>query len=175
MPIEHSLHKEVGKKISQSFGSNVAMDVACGKGHRLPLFCDAKKSRATEFCNVDILILKDNKVKVIFEIEEADVKPTQICGKMLTSILSKFYIYGSESYPLDDSLMFIQVVDKSKLKEGKTRKLEQFCYLENAIREILPSKTNRRIEYHLFPMGHNDFEVPMKEIVDTINKFCFVS
>lgn len=167
--IKHPLHMKIGKRISQSFRNKVLMDPACGLGHRLPLFCSDEKSRETEFCNVDILILKDTNVKVIMEIEEADIKPTQVCGKILTSAISQFYMYGSEKCPLNDSILFIQVLDSSKLKEG-TRKIEQFKNLENEIRKFLSQISNRQIEYHIFPMSLKNFEEPMKKIIDNINK-----
>ena len=169
--VEHPLHKEIGKRIFKSFGDNVLMDSACGGGHRLPLFCKEPKSRETQFCNVDMLILKDKKVKVIVEIDESDIKPTQVCGKFLTSALSQFYIYDSERYPIDDSVMFIQILDSSKLKESKTRKLEQFKYLEKAINEILPLRNDNQITYCIFAMSQNDFEEHMKKIIDTIDGF----
>jgi len=160
---------EIGKRISQSFRNEVLLDPACGVGHRLPLFCSDEKSRETEFCNVDILILKGRNVKVIMEIEEADIKPTQICGKILSSAISQFYIYGSEKYPLDGSILFIQVLDTSKLKEG-TRKIEQFENLENTIRKFLSQISNRQIEYHIIPMSLKNFEEPMKKIIKSINE-----
>jgi len=168
--VKHPLHKEVGKRISRSFGSNVLRDPACSGSHRLPLFCNETKSRETEFCNVDILILKDDKVKVIVEIEESDIKPTQVCGKFLTSALSQYYIYDSIRYSFDDSVKFIHILDKSKLK-ARTRKLKQFEYLEVAINNILPLKNNNQIAYRIFAMSTNDFKEPMKKIIDTIDGF----
>jgi len=67
-------------------------DKACGGNQHIPLFCTSEKSRETEYCNVDMMILKNDKIKVIVEIEESNVKPTQICGKLLTSALSRFFI-----------------------------------------------------------------------------------
>ena len=57
----------------------------------MPLFFQGPKSRETTFCNADMILLKNGRVKVIFEIEETNIKPTQVFGKFLTSALSKFY------------------------------------------------------------------------------------
>lgn len=86
------------------------------------LFCSQDKSTKTKYCDVDMLILKDNKIRVIIEIEEANVKPTQICGKFLVSALSSYYIHRTGNYiPINknDSVSFIQIVDISKLKKKK--------------------------------------------------------
>ncbi len=67
-------------------------------------------SRATEYCNVDLLLFKDDKIKAIVEIEESNVKPTQISGKLLTSALSKFYIHesnGDKPVGMAENVLFI--------------------------------------------------------------------
>jgi len=68
-------------------------------------------------------------------------------------------------------MMFIQILDKSKLKESKTQKLEQFRYLKEAVSEILPLRNRNKILCGIFHMSINDFEEPMKKIIDTIDVF----
>ncbi len=73
-----------------------------------------------------MLILRNDKVKGIIEIEESNVKPTQICGKFLTSTLSKYYIHesdGNRVVEMVDSVNFIQVVDTSKLRRVKNSQI----------------------------------------------------
>jgi len=78
----HPLHKEIADRLDNILPSNsLVKDEACGGDQRIPLFYDKEKSRATEYCNVDMLVLKENRVRAIIEIEESNVKPTQICGK----------------------------------------------------------------------------------------------
>jgi len=159
----HPLHRELGKKAINEFGSNVLLDPACGKGHNLPLFSSEEKLRETEFCDVDMLVLKGGEVKVIFEIEESNIKPTQICGKMLTAALSKYYIYKDKKYPLSSSIIFIQVVDTSKLK-NESKKIPQFENLGKAIQEDIRFKNDRIISYKLYLVkGEHD-----KEQIDNI-------
>jgi hypothetical protein len=46
------------------------------------------------------------------------VKPTQICGKLLTSALSRFYIHeshGERPVEMAENVLFIQIVDMSRL------------------------------------------------------------
>jgi len=103
-------------------------------------------------CNVDLLILKDGKIRAIIEIEESNVKPINICGKLLCSALTRYYIHESEDAPvaMGDSVAFVQVVDASKLKKGSS-KLKQWEVLKSAISNFLPlqgSSIKYRIFYH---------------------------
>jgi hypothetical protein len=90
------------------------------------------------------------------EIEEANIKPTQICGKFLTSALSNFYIHEKDGgiVEMADSVFFLQVLDSKKLKEGSVKR-RQFESLEEAIRKILPLKDSRVNEYRIF-VGNQD-------------------
>jgi len=138
------LHKIIADKI-ESFlpPHSLIRDEACGGRQRIPLFNTAQKSRKTEYCNVDLLVLKQNKIKMIVEIEESNVKPTQICGKFLTSALANYYIHTSEKNEpigMDDSVTFIQIVATSKLVKEKTSKPQQWKLLEESINSVIPPK-----------------------------------
>ena len=150
------IHKKVGEIFKKVVPANsdfkLLLDKACGGNQRIPLFYTSRKSRHTEYCNVDLLILKHNKIKVIVEIEESNVKPTQICGKFLTSALSCYYIHESEANkPVEkaDSVLFIQIVDTSKLVKNKTAKYTQWKALEKSINQILPIKDGKIMSYKL--------------------------
>ena len=146
--VEHNFHKLIGEKIYANFKDcRVLRDTACGGNHILPLFCSPDKSNKTEFCDADMLLIKDNKIKVIFEIEESDVKPTQICGKFLASALSLNYLYDNERIEMDDNTLFIQILDNSKL-EGGSSKEDQWKNLEKAIVDLLP--VGKMTQYKLF-------------------------
>jgi len=134
-------------------------DKACGGDQRLPLFYTVEKSRATEYCNVDLLILKNNKIRIVVEIEESNVKPTQICGKFLTSALTNYYIHNSknnEPIEMGDSVIFIQIVDTSKLVRDKTSKFKQWKALEESINKIIPLKNSKITLYKLLNTNHLD-------------------
>lgn len=170
MSTRHLLHKEIGKKILDRFGSDALVDPACADGtHRLPLFCSGEKSRESEFCNVDALVMKRGEVKAVVEIEEADIKPTQVCGKILTSALSRFYIYRGTKCPLSQRMLFVQVVDTSKLKHG-SRKEKQFDNLKAAIQGAFPLKNGRMVEYALFALDKGN-EAKMQELLGQIAEF----
>jgi len=150
----HELHVSIGDLIEDSLGDHAKLvrDQACGGNQQIPLFCSEEKSNKTEYCNVDLLVIQDGKIRVIVEIEESDVKPTQICGKFLTSALARFYIHEAEGdipIGMHDSVAFIQVVDTSNLKKLSVKSY-QWKNLEASIRNILPVKDSNINEYRLF-------------------------
>lgn len=150
----HSMHKTVGHFLERGLSRNYELikDMACGGNQRIPLFYASEKSRVTELCKVDLLVLKDDKIRMIVEIEESDVKPTQICGKFLTSALAKYYIHNSrrnKHIEMGDKVTFIQIVDTSNLVKDRTSKLKQWKLLEESINGVLPMKNSRVTSYRL--------------------------
>jgi hypothetical protein len=96
---------------------------------------------------------------MIVEIEESNVKPTQICGKFLTSALSKYYIHDTkrnEPIEMDDSVSFVQIVDTSKLVKDKTSKFKQWKALEESINRTIPIKNSRIVSYKLLSTDELD-------------------
>jgi hypothetical protein len=162
----HSLHHAIGNYLLNNPLPNCILirDPACGGNQHIPLFGPGPKSRKTEYCNVDMLLLRDQHISVIIEIEEANIKPTQICGKFLASALAYYFIHAKfDNQPIfmDKSVAFIQVLDTSKLKTGKTSKLNQFENIANSIRAVIPLK-NSKIDYYQLISGDID-------TIDTIN------
>jgi hypothetical protein len=158
----HPLHKIIGDIVQPNIFPNctIIKDKACSeKTQRIPLFNSTVKKRATKYCDVDLLIIKDNKIRVIVEIEEANLKPTQICGKFLTSALSSYFIHKDfNDTPIDmnDSVTFIQILDKTRLKDA-SYKPEQGKKLEESIDNILPIKDSKIKKYKLIYGGISDF------------------
>ena len=173
----HPLHRVIGDMIQDSDFPNctVIKDPACGGSQNIPLFCSPVKSNQTEYCNIDLLILKDNKIRVIVEIEEADITPTKIFGKFLTSALSSYFIHRTQNdvpIGMGDSVSFIQILDASELKEDKTAKFNQWEYIENSIRDIVPVKNSKINNYKVFFGDICSFreENKRQEIIDYIRK-----
>lgn len=170
----HPFHELIGKSINEDIfpGCKIIRDPACRGNQHIPLFCSENRSRVTEYCNVDLLITVDNKIKVIIEIEEANIKPTQICGKFLTSALSKYFIHASENNERIDmakSVLFIQILDVSKLKIDKTAKTKQWQKLEKSIQNIIPVKDSAIDRYRIFSGKCSDFD--SKELLRCISNF----
>ena len=172
--MEHNLHKTIGSIISDAFPEiEVVKDPACGGDQLVSLFCSDLKSRGTKYADVDIIILKGGKVKVIIEIEESDIKPVQICGKFLVSALSKYFIH--ERYgvvEMNDSVLFLQILDSSKLKPDRTFKLEQFKNLEKSIQSVIPLKDSCIDNYRIFYGDSSEFAGGgiKNELIDCIRK-----
>jgi len=68
------LHKIIGDHIS-NFNllddCKIIKDPKCNGTQNIPLFCKINKSNDTEYCNVDILLIRKGEIKVIIEIEES--------------------------------------------------------------------------------------------------------
>ena len=125
---------------------------------------------------MDILIAKGIKVKAIIEIEESDVTPNQICGKFLTSALASYYSDGKG--PLQDlnsPIAFIQVVDKSKLKVYKTKKLKQWENLEKALRRLLPVGNSQINVYKIFGFNGSEdqYEKQAALLIGFLKGWCY--
>jgi hypothetical protein len=157
-PLHHAIGDMLGSMLTDQKDIALLKDPACGGNQRIPLFCSKKRSRETEYCNVDLAIIKNNKVRVILEIEESNVKPTQVCGKFLTSALSHYYTHGSSNgkpLKLGSKAAFIQILDNSKLKLD-SRKVKQWTTLERSIQSMLPIKGSSITRYKLMHTSINE-------------------
>ncbi len=170
------LHFKIAKIINKIIEKNnfpdceIILDKACHGTQNIPLFCSDVKSNPTEYCNVDILILKKGKIKVLIEIEVSKIIPTQICGKFLTSALSISYIHKKKAnnvIEMDDSVFFIQIVDIENLKTN-SRKFKQFENLKNSINAIIPLKNSKIKEYFL--LQFEDKSSRKYSFINSINK-----
>lgn len=125
----------------------------------IPLFCSAVRSNPTEYCNVDALVLLGGKIKVIVEIEESALGPTQVFGKFLTSAAAHCYVHdvdGAAPVLKDDRVLFVQVMDTSDLKPRSTKQ-QQWANIESSVRSLLPLGSIN--QYHLI-YGDEDAFLP---------------
>lgn len=152
----HRLHERIGEEIEkireEISDCDVIKSSECGEYHKIPLYCSDKNRKDTHYCDVDLLIIKNNKIKVILEIEESDITPIRIFGKFLASALSSHYIYNSETYEMDNSIKFIQIVDTSKLNDERS-KHKQFENIKISIQNIIPKCS--KIKYYELFYGKN--------------------
>lgn len=163
----HPLHQLIGGMILDAglSGYKVLRDPACGGDQHLPLFCSEIKSRGNEYCNVDLLILESDdpgheRVKVIVEIEEANVKPLQVFGKFFSCAVSQYFIHERKhnaAIPMADSVLFAQILDTSKLTKDKTAKEDQWRNIQRSIQGVIPIKGSRFDHYRLFFGDSRDF------------------
>ena len=172
----HSLHRTIGEAVAEAIlpPFEVLRDPACGGDQRIPLFSSDEKSRRSEYCNVDLLVLSPDGIEVIVEIEEADVTPVQVCGKFFASALSRCFIHQRKKNTrigMSGSVLFVQVLDASRLKKDETSKIEQWGEIERSIQGVVPIKGSRIGHYRLFHGDTCDFaagQAKRKELVDCI-------
>jgi len=144
MPVDHPLHRLVADEIGRVLGAEhqLLRDPACGGNELLSLFLGPRRSRETRMCCVDALVVSSGLVRVIVEIEESGFLPTKICGKVLQAALATHYIgepATASAIPYGDDVLFVQVLDGSKLRE-KTRKKDQARLIEHEIQTLLPMR-----------------------------------
>jgi hypothetical protein len=149
------LHLEIGnilRNLEEPMKMEPILAIECGGNQNIPLFIKQPKSRKNEICNVDAMVIKNDKIKIIIEIEESNKKPTQICGKYLTSNLATFYAHDSllskeKGLEIDkSSITFIQVID-TKYFPIRSSKLEQFKNIEIAINNLIMNAIEAKIDH----------------------------
>ena len=174
----HPLHFEVGELFNELLrecdslmtGYSLVLDEACGGTQHVPLFVSSEKSRKTEFCNVDLLVIHDGAIGAIVEIEESNVKPVHVFGKFLASAVSRFCIHDSLGGAMEyrEDVVFIQFVDSSKLKRGRSSKVEQWRNICDSIRSVVPLNGSKITRYELFDV--NVYEIKDAEKREKLKK-----
>lgn len=169
----HPLHEAIGRLIKSAdfskYGTpNVLMDTACDlKNRRRISFCRQGAGTYIRYCDVDMLITIERRAKVIIEIEESNVKPIHIFGKFFTSSFSDSFIYTGKDnrkpLSINNSVLFVQVLDSSKLNYRNSMKPSQWTYIEQMIQDGLKNPFGRITEYNLFQGKSSDFEPDAEE------------
>lgn len=163
--VEHKLHKDIGSRFKKELtedkipGICVHRDPACSyatngdEGALLQLGGYVEMTRDTRHCCVDMLVTIADQVRVIVEIEEANIKPTQICGKFLTAALSKYYTVRARQTPIEikGPVLFIQVVRTEGLQKN-SKKMPQLVRLRDAIKN-LPQQIDSPITEYILCCG----------------------
>ncbi len=169
------LHKDIGKLIKNHF-PNYEMSPECSneqKKHKIPLYCSDENRKDTHYSDVDILIPKGDKIKVIIEIEESDITPIRIFGKFLAAESSSCYIYNSEKYKVEDnSVKFIQILYTPKLN-GNSSKHEQTKNIETSIQNLMLkcNKTGKIKNYEIICVKNKESDSDTKnKIINSIRE-----
>lgn len=109
----HPLHMAVagGLRGQLAGGYDLIGAPECGGLHVLPLFIGPRPGNDTQMCEVDLLVVSSDAVRVIVEIEESSFRPTNICGKFLQSALATHFIHRTRlnAVPYADRVLFVQV------------------------------------------------------------------
>jgi hypothetical protein len=141
---------------------------------RLPLFTDATLTKQDLYCNVDLLVLRENEVRVVLEVDETGYSPTKICGKFLATALCKRFRHprlAPEPVPLSVRTLFVQIIPCPDKSLPRSRKSAQVLSLERSIRAVLPIHGSTVSEYLLLSGNTNDFRVeraPGQELIEHV-------
>jgi len=144
-----ALHRAVGGLLTRICprGCTLVLDKDCGGDQHVPLFVSRDSHRYTACCKVDALLFDPDGVRAVVEVEESNLRPTQLCGKLLTTALATVYCHRRHNViPMSRSVLFVQVLDPSRLKRN-TAKLKQAQKLGDAISELLPLKRGSVTRY----------------------------
>ena len=102
---------------------------------------------------MDAAIVVGGQIKVVVEIEETNVRPLYLCGKVFATALCHYSSRNRKRTDLADSMLFIQVIKEPEPENGAkpTAKVRQCEYLEKTINEIFKKLGNR---VHLYSFHH---------------------
>ncbi len=157
--ITHQLHVRVGDIFTDFEARKKAkfelyLDSACDKHNKhpnIPFFIGNELTNETEITNVDILLLQNGKVRAICEIEESNVKPNNILGK-LTSVAiadrARVILNGkTDEIEVGNNVVFIHILSTKKIDDDKSRKPGQWKNIEAKVKSKCPFFNIS--EYHL--------------------------
>jgi trans-aconitate methyltransferase len=158
LALDHPLHRLIGEIVSQVHVTNaeVVLDMACGGQQKVQLFCSEERSFQSCLCHVDAAILFNDRLKVIIEIEESDIRPVHLCGKVFVTALATHFIHRTKCRQMADNVSFIQVIDTSNKSENAS-KLPQCRFLESRIQNLLHS-ASINMRYDIFYGGIAQFQ-----------------
>jgi hypothetical protein len=181
----HTLHRRIGEIFQENINRGLKLkpfyDQACQNDpkslkYNLPLFMvNGDVSNRSEITNVDILCLRHGKVVLICEIEESDIKPNHVLGKLLSVIVAKFVkLPGYKNHrKLNDSFIFIHILSTDKtnnrLKDpDNSQKTDQFINVEKAVKRLTKSLNMK--DYHVLIGANRAFceNGPLKERLENI-------
>jgi hypothetical protein len=145
VPDKRGHNKTLGAVLVSFFNnpptSHVIAAPECGGGHRIQFFSAGTRSRGTNYCWPDLVIIQNNKVRVIVELEQSGiVSAGKISSKLIPVLLSSCACnedIDGGTIAISREATLIQVVNTTLLKPV-TRKLRQYENLEADIRGLLP-------------------------------------
>jgi hypothetical protein len=172
--MSHLLHKKVAdcieSLISQNPHLSIIKDPACGGSNNIPFFLSEEAHNDTEITNVDFIVVKAGKIRLVCEIEESDITPIRTFGKVFTVVGAEFCkLKDGTNYALDPGAIFLQVLSSAKLKP-MTKKRDQGDNIKEAVNKIIQSNKNSWIKkYHLIYGDLNDFNLGSENYIQLQN------
>jgi hypothetical protein len=161
----HKLHEIIGKAVQEKFPNECLRDTACGGSGRISFFWQ-RKSNATRFWDADIALNRNRQIVAIVEVEESNVKPHQLCGKIMSALLTTHHIKGGKNaieIPQSPQMKFIQVVTD----RPKGSKKEQWTNLEHTIVDAI-KRWGVTMMYKLIVCEPGKEQECAKQVVDAL-------
>jgi hypothetical protein len=164
---KHELHKQIGNIFKDLCPKHlkVHLDEACEGDNisvkkQLPFFFNKfDKTRSTQVSKVDIMIVKDNKIKLVCEIEESGFNPTKIFGKVFSTASAQICKLADNSqFELDSDGVFVQVISSKHFKQGLSKKPDQLDKIKDFIKATLNKNDMWIMDYYLLYGTEIDFE-----------------
>jgi hypothetical protein len=172
MAQQHLLHEAIADAIQSIIAPpnqilSIELDQACkGKKH-LTFFLSFVPSRESAISKVDIIVMKDNKIKLVCEIEESGLNPGKFFGKVFSTASAKVCRlvdpYGFRYIDFDENAIFIQIVSNSSFNDDVSLKEKQGQLIENEIFHKLATFNSWIKKYRLIFGDIDDFTNPQKD------------
>jgi len=143
---QETLHEIIGADIVETYNkppsTRVLLDPACGGHNQISLYSRLPKSRGSKFCCPDIVICRDDAVRVVIEIEDngksGKIGPAKIGGKLLPAALAKHLLHPEVGMiAIRDYFALVQIANTATL-QPRTRRYEQYDNLAEDIRRLVP-------------------------------------
>ena len=169
-PLRDAVAAILEKRLSELSDESVELVKADHSEARIPLYFVDETGRTASYCNVDLLILKDDRIKIILEIDEAGVDPIRICGNYLTSTFSQFHFHrerdGGRRVAMGDSVAFFQIINAPRLGAYEDDRL---IAIEKAIRSN-STRDSQITEYQIFLGKTKDFQGDDTGLVSAVKR-----
>ena len=147
---------------------NPILDKACGGNHAVKIYFDSPFSIATEFAQVNILLMKNKKVRAIIEIEETRNNPVRIFGKAFAAHFARYFFNPSLKEPIEyRDILFIQIIVKDTMTNNK---LKQFENIKEVINQNLRTYKGSIKEYEMIIGTPDIFEKENGEGIEKLKK-----
>ena len=139
---------------------------------RIPLYYVDEIGRKASYCNVDLLILKDDKIKVILEIDEGDFDPLRTCDNYVASSFSQFHIHKDKEdgkrIDMGENVTFLQIIGTPRLIDDLTENRNQLRQIEDIIKSNTRDSSVK--DYHLTLGTYDDFRDDKTGLIPYIMK-----
>jgi len=140
---------------------SIEKDKACNGTKSLTFFISFIPSRESAISQVDLIVLKNEKIILVCEIEESGFHPGKLFGKLFSTASAKICRLvvptGHQYLEFDENAIFVQIVSTESFNKDKSFKVDQGQLIENEIFNKLTIYNSWITKYRLLFGDINDF------------------